>query len=217
MDERRWGCAGLSDEEFEQFAVSAPSRPAPVASRSRTDVVHVELDPVRVAVVQDWQATVDPRRLGGEVVVATGRAVARALEQSRHAPPTPPMEPTAPDLAPWQGSLARLLAEARRDRDRYTAAAASLAHRVVMRRSAGGHVAGTAGGGVVTAVEVDVAWAGGAQVRDLEHELTDVLAGLRRDAVPEALRHAPSHPAAVALRQLAADPALLVRAAGMRP
>lgn len=217
MDERRWGFAGLSDEEFEQFALSAPARRSPTAPASPTDVVHVELDPVRVALAEDRRSTIDPRRLGFEVVVATGRAVARALEQGLHAPAIPSAEPMSPDLAPWQGSLERLLAEARRDRDRYAAAAASLTHRVVTRTSAGRHVTGTARGGVVTAVEVDVAWAADAQVRDLEHELTDVLAGLRRDAVPAALRRAPSHPASVALRQLGADPALLVRAAGMRP
>ncbi|MEJ2862433.1 hypothetical protein [Actinomycetospora flava] len=213
MDDRRWGFAGLDDAEYAQFARSVSSaRPSGVERRD--DVVVVTLDPDGVSLADDWRARIDPSRLGEEVVVAAARAVAGALA----APVFPPAAPSGvPDLAPWGGSFARLVEDASRDVARFSAAATVAVGRVVERTSAGGHVRGAARHGTVTAVTVDAGWARSAHVRDVEAELLDVLAGLRREAVPEALKHGPSHPATVALQQLAGDPALVARLAGMAP
>lgn len=202
MDERRWGFAGLDDVEYEQFARSPAVGPR--------DLVAVSLDPVRVDLADDWRARIDPQRLGGEVVAACARAVFAA----------PVFEPPAtststPDLAPWGGSFARLVEDASRDVARFSAAASQLSGRVVTCASR--HVEGSARHGMVIDVKVDVPWARGAPVRDVEAELTDVLARLRRDAVPEGMRQGPSAPATVALQQLSADPALVARLAGMAP
>ena len=217
MGDRRWGYAGLDDAEYAQFARSASSSPPRTVSGRSDPVVVITLDPDGVALADDWRARIDPSRLGGEVVLAAARAVAgRAVAPVAPAErPVPP--PGIPDLTPWGGSFARLVEDASRDVARFSAAATALAGRVVERTSAGGHVRGTARHGTVTAVTVDPGWARSAPVRDVEAELLDVLAGLRRDAVPGSLRHGPSHPATTALQQLAGDPALVARLAGMTP
>ncbi|MEJ2887901.1 hypothetical protein [Actinomycetospora aeridis] len=212
MDDRRWGFAGLSDDEYAAFARRDADVPAP-ARGEPGEVVVVTADGVRLA--DDWRARIDPRRLGAEVVAAAGRAVSAELAAAVRDPVSSPAGGPAPDLAPWGGSFARLVEDARRDVARFSAAASALQGRAVTRTSAGGHVAGSARHGVVTEVTVDPVWARGAHVRDLEAELTDVLVGLRRHAVPEAVSQGPTHPATVALRQLAGDPARVVRLAGM--
>ncbi|WP_433783321.1 hypothetical protein ACQPX6_25125 [Actinomycetospora sp. CA-101289] len=217
MDERRWGFAGLSDAEYEELERAGPRGRA---RRRQDEVVDVALDPagevVCVSLADDWRARVDPGRLGSEVVAAHGRAVGQVLAANLDLEaPTEPSGP--PDLTPWNGSFRRLLAEASQDLARFSAATSALAGRVLTRTSAGRHVTGTARYGVVTEVTVDAAWARGASVPEVERELFDVLAGLRRDLVPEGVRHGPAHPASVALGQLAADPALVTRLAGMTP
>lgn len=219
MDDRRWGFAGLSDAEYEELAGRGTATTGHGRAERQDEVVVVALDPsgevVRVALADDWRARVDAGRLGAEVVAAHGRAVAQALAAPPVPPPTGPSEP--PDLAPWGGSFRRLLAEASRDLARFSAATSALAGRVLTRTSAGRHVTGTARHGVVTEVTVEAVWARGAPVHEVERELFDVLAGLRRDLVPKGVRHGPAHPASVALGRLAADPALVARLSGMTP
>ncbi|MHC1560587.1 hypothetical protein ACR9E3_16645 [Actinomycetospora sp. C-140] len=210
MDERRWGFAGLDDAEFAEFARTGPP-PVPPARSSEVVVVTLgpdgELEDVTVA--DDWRESVDPCRLGAEVVAAAGRAVRRRLEENLRAAP-PPTPSGAPDLTPWQGSLERLLADVTRDLARRSAP--PRAPRATTRASTRQHVTATAHHGVVTDVTVDITWARGASAREIEIEVGEALSG-RHDAA----RTSPAHPATVALQQLAADPARLVRLAGMRP
>ncbi|GLZ46977.1 hypothetical protein Acsp06_31620 [Actinomycetospora sp. NBRC 106375] len=211
MDERRWGFAGLDDAEFAEFARSGPPTVPPPARPS--EIVVVTLGPAgqleNVAVADDWRESVDPRRLGAEVVAAAGRAVARRLEENLRAAP-PPAPSGVPDLAPWRGSLERLLADVARDVAHVSEA--TRVPRVATRASAAHHVTATAHHGVVTDVTVDITWARGASARGIEIEVGEVLAG-----VCGAADARPMHPATVALQQLAADPERLVRLAGMRP
>ncbi len=220
MDERRWGFAGLSDAEYEQFVRGGGGASAPAARAPRpvvgARIVEVRVDDAGdvegVTLAADWAARLDPHRLGAEVLAAMNAAAADVLARGVDATePAPPRD----DAPPWTGSLAELTAAARDDVTRYTAALQAARQRVVEATSPPGHVTARAQGGWIVAVDVDVAWARTARRPAVEAELTDALRAARAQAWPAVLRHGPCAPATRALQALSADPERLLRVAGV--
>lgn len=199
-----------------------------------TELVHVDVDAAgRVADVrleQDWDRTIDARRLGAAVIEAVNAATANRMSswaervaeaEDEPVEPTPAPAPAPITINPSAQMVEQLLyllhrvgqetapaAPARgRAADDYDDEPAPVRRRLTKGRSDGGHIVVGLDGTTVAevAVETDTMWVGGANHLEVASELRSAFAAAYRRADEQTA--APRADSAVAeLRALTADP-----------
>ena len=234
MNDLRWGF-----EEGDEWDEVVPARERQAATDTTgtteelfgqdpdgavTVVVGPDAAVLEVRVDPDWRRSVDPRAFGPCVVAAANNATMQALAwQVENAPVAPPVAPPVPSPAAvdetplTRNDIRRLLDAVTADVDRVAGQVTALAQRRVSVTSAGRRLTATAQRGQVVDVTADANWAASARPGEIESEVFDVLARLRRDSDPGQLTGALQTSAIAELNALASDPQTLLRRIGLLP
>lgn len=226
MNDQRWGF-----EEGDEWDEVAPT-PEPTASEvvdellgqdpdgAVTVVVAPDAAVLEVRVDPDWRRSVDPRALNQSVMVAANNATMRALAwQVKTSEAGQPVEPAAvareqAEETPLTKADVRRLLDAVAGELEHVSAQLPALDRPVAVTSSGRHVTATSLRGQVVEVTVAANWAASARAAEIEAELFDVLARLRRESTPERFT-APQGSAIAELNALASDPQALLRRIGL--
>ena len=225
MNDQRWGFE--EGDEWDEVAPTPEATASEVVDElygqdpdgAVTVVVAPDAAVQEVRVDPDWRRSVDPRALNQSVMVAANNATMRALAwQVEASQAGQPVEPAAvarvqEETPLTKADVRRLLAAVSVELEQVSARLPAL-DRPVAVTSSGRHVTATSLRGQVVDVTVTANWAASARAAEIEAELFDVLARLRRESTPEPFTAAQGS-AIAELNALASDPQALLRRIGL--
>lgn len=181
-----------------------------------------EIQSVKLAA--DWKSRTDARRLSAHVVsaanVATMAAASAQAEMVQDGSAgkrngAEANETSLDDTPITAAEAMQLIDSVSAELEVFQRQILAAVESQVTAESGGRHVQGAARQGQVVEISVDLGWCSSARNAEIEGEIADVLANLRRKSAPEELVNGPQSPAISKLQALASDPQKLLRRLGL--